>query len=51
MGKVMIDDTPDFPLNFIMITLNSDYVSLDLYKDFFQKLKRESIKQQNLRRV
>jgi hypothetical protein len=47
----MIDDTPDldFPLDFIMITLNSVYVSLDLYKDFFRKLKRESIKQQNQR--
>jgi hypothetical protein len=46
----MIDDTPDFPLDFIMITLNSDYVSLDLYKDFFRKLKGESIKQQNRRK-
>ena len=28
----MIDDTPDFPLNFIMITLNSDCVSSYLYQ-------------------
>ena len=30
----MIDDTPDFPSTFIMITLNSDYVSLNLYREW-----------------
>ncbi len=37
----MIDDTPDFPLDFIMITPNSDYVSLDLSHDLIRKLNGE----------
>jgi hypothetical protein len=45
----MIDNTPDFPLHFIMITLNSDCVSLDLYQELLRKLNRKPIKPQSAR--
>jgi hypothetical protein len=37
MENVMVDDVPERPYYSIMITLNSDNVSLDLYHDFSQK--------------
>ena len=34
----MIDSKPDRPEDFVMITLNIDYVSLDLYHDLTKKI-------------
>ena len=43
----MIDSKPDRPEDFVMITLNTDYVSLDLYHGLTKKINRDCRKYNN----
>jgi len=50
MEKVVIDSKPDRPEDLVMITLNTDYVSLDLYHGLTKKNQRESYQRYSAQR-